>query len=592
MGEKGQPNMKTTQKLLAYSLTAAVMITLCMLPQRAQACSAQPLTYFGGYIDAWDQPQNIYYVFWGFNKYGDPANYAAAANAVYSGASGLATFGIGGTRHFGVPTQYAGTDWNLFAPLSITNQSGNVAQYIYDDNGLPAPDQNGQINLTDDDISNYVDNVFPTDLLDYDSMVVVFLPPNAPSPIGPGYCGQHFASTNNLQPLALIVYGSPTWCINHEVTENADDPVWNLGVNYKGWDQDSSTNCEIGDLCEAGNNQFTVQSQQSSSANSKISAQQFYSNEAVNAGSNGCVYGRSTVADVYGLGSDNTVQDAPIAADTSLAISSAFSWGKPSGVTLAGSPAGTSWAVERKDVFVHDSNGKMYHASSNDSGATVTWESLSSSGKFTQSPDATTWGAGNLQVFGVQNTTIMRDTQDWPNGWSGWKTVAGPKSVTPASKVSVASWGASKVSGGFPSNVNTVVAAFRGSDGKVWLGNSVNNGSFSWKSFSAPAKLTGDVDISAWAPPRLDLFVLDTSGNFWDMSSNDGINIATSTKWNHPSQGGFQVGPGAAGLGDGRLIVGGRVGSSSPFVQLWNWHGTSWVSLGSTFTSGIDIASP
>lgn len=101
-----------------------------------------------------------------------------------------------------------------------------------------------------------------------------------------------------------------------------------------------------------------------------------------------------------------------------------------------------------------------------------------------------------------------------------------------------------------------------------------------------------DIDLSAWAPPRLDLFVLDTNGNFWDMFSNDGKTIAGSSQWAHPSAGSFQVGPGAAGLGDGRLIVGGRVGTSTPYVQLWDWQGTNWVSVGSPFVSGIDIASP
>ena len=261
-------------------------------------------------------------------------------------------------------------------------------------------------------------------------------------------------------------------------------------------------------------------------------------------------------------------------------------------MTLTGSPAAASWGEGHIDAFVRGTDGKMYHATTDDEGTTVTWEQLNSSASFTQSPDAVSWGGGNVQVFGVQGTNIVKNTKDYGSSWSGWTTVNKPAGINPSSKVTVASWGATNISGGFPSNVRTVLAAFRGSDGKVWVGNSVNGGSFSWSSFTRPATLTGDPDISAWAPPRFDLFVLDTSGNFWDMYSTNGTTVAGSVNFGHPSAGGFQVGAGAAGMGDGRLLVGGRVGTNSAYLQLWNWATGSWVSTIAPYISGIDITSP
>jgi hypothetical protein len=76
------------------------------------------------------------------------------------------------------------------------------------------------------------------------------------------------------------------------------------------------------------------------------------------------------------------------------------------------------------------------------------------------------------------------------------------------------------------------------------------------------------------------------------MISTNGTTVSQSVKFGHPSAGGFQLGGSAAGLGDGRLIVGGRVGSNSPYVQFWNWKAGTWTSVGFPFTSPIDIAAP
>jgi hypothetical protein len=562
------------------------------------------MTYNGGYVDGFDkqdnfgQPHNIYFVFWGYGTYGDPQSFEAAALAEYSNTGLLSSFGIDSRKYYGVPAQYSGYDWASGTFEQIAPTPG--VDWIEDEGGLPAPDPTtGQITLTETDVGNeadYIGNYFG---LSYDDVMVILLPQNAPPPVF--VCGAHFMSAGNSITAWIQYPGLGNSCfvphqqasIQHEITEAVTDAAPNLGVSYMGWNQGGDGGCEISDMC--ANENFSIQAQQQSSTNSIVTTQPEFSNEAVAAGQpTGCVYGRGTSAAIAGL-SGGSLYVSTVTADTSLTITNGFAWGAPSGVTLTGAPGVAAWGNNWLDAFVRGTNNKMYHANSFggfQGAGNVSWELLDSPSAFTQNPDAVSWGAGNVQVFGVQGTNIVRNTIDYPMAWSGWHSVNKPRGVNPVSKVSVASWGATNALNIFPTDVHTVVAAFRGSDGQVWMGNSVNGGSFTWSHFAPPATLAGDPDLAAWAPPRLDLFVLDTSGNLWDMVSTNGTTLSTSVQFGHPGAGGFQVGGSVAALGDGRLLVGGRVGSNAPYVQFFNWHAGTWASVGFPFTSPIDIAAP
>jgi hypothetical protein len=577
--------------------------TTGLADRSANACSpTTPLTYYGGYVDAYDTqdmfglPHNIYFVFWGYGTYGDPMGFKAAALAEFGSPGLLTSFGIDSRKFYGVPSQYSGYDWASGVFKQITPTQG--LDYITDEGNLPPPDPiTGKITLNDTDIGNEADFIGNTYGLSFDDVIIVFPPPNAPPPV-PGACGQHFISPQFgitawvAYPQGGCSFNFQELAIQHELTEAVTDPAWPFGASYEGWDQGNGAFCEISDICQ--NLSFNLQSQQQSAAISQVTTQPELSNEAVAAGQNGCVYGRGSKAVIAGLSGNNlfvSIADA----QTSLGITNGFSWGHPSGVTLTGGPGVASWGMNWLDAFIRGTNGKIYHASSFGGftgGGSILWEQLSSINNFTRNPDAVSWGAGNIQVFGVQTNNIVRNTLNYPSGWSGWSNVNKPSGVNPSSKVTVASWGATNTSGGFPTNVHTVLAAFRGSDGKVWLGNSVDGGSFTWNSFTAPATLTGDPDLAAWAPPRLDLFVLDTSGNLWDMVSTDGINLTSNTNFGHPSTGGFQLGGSVAALGDGRLLFGGRVGSNTPWVQFFNWQTGTWGMVGFSYASQIDIAAP
>lgn len=588
--------MKTTGTTLFCMAVGAAAFGLALNANPAHACdTSQPMSYYGGYVDAYDQPGNIYYVFWGYGTYGDPQNFESTALAIYNAAAPLESLGIGAMRFDGVTTQYAGYDWNSFNYEQIAPTRDGY--WLWDEGGLPAPDPvTGQITLTDTDISNEADFMASYYSASYDDIFVIFTPSNAPPPIVAA-CGQHFV-TSNYTIASWVSYPGQGGCsftfqqgaVMHEITEATANPAWNDGASYEGWDQGTGARCEIGDLCNGIH--YTVQTQPASNSPSQITTQLEFSNEAVSAVGYGCVYGRSTKAYVAGLTSSAHLGTTTVATNTYVAYTATLDWGSPSGVTLTGTPAVASWGSGHVDAFVRATNGKMYHASSDDEGVTVSWELLNYANSFTQSPDAVSWGGGNVQVFSVSGGTVRKNTKDYGGSWSGWTTVNLPSGVSPASKVSVAAWGATNTSGGFPSNVQTLVAAFRATSGNMYVGYSVAGGSFTWTNAGHPATLTGDPDVSAWAPPRFDLFVLDTSGNFWDMYSTNGTTVAGSTNFGHPTGGGFQVGAAVAGLGDGRLLIGGRSGSSSTTLQLYNWASTGWVGNRVNYAGGIDIASP
>jgi hypothetical protein len=175
----------------------------------ADCSQTTPLTFNGGYVDAYDQPKNIYYVFWGYGTYGDPVSFETAALAQFGSGGLLDSFGIDSRKFYGVPSQYSGYDWSTGAFEQISPTPG--ANWIADEGGLPAPDPNGQIILTDTDIGNEADYIASYFGLSFDD-VVVFLPPNAPPP--EAMCGRHYVSA---QPLDNDRYPNKHWTTARDV---------------------------------------------------------------------------------------------------------------------------------------------------------------------------------------------------------------------------------------------------------------------------------------------------------------------------------------------------------------------------------------
>jgi hypothetical protein len=324
--------MKSTRSALWCLALASLTLASVLDTRVARACdSTQPLSYWGGYVDAYDHPGNIYYVFWGYGTYGDPQSFQPAANAIFNDVAPLESFGIGATRFNGVASQYAGLDWNSFAQTQISPTPD--AYFLYDEGGLPAPDPvTGQITLTDTDIANEADFIASNVSVSYDDMFVIFTPSNAPPPDS-NACGKHFVTSND-RIAAWVSYPGQGGCsftfqegaVMHEITEATTNPAWNDGVGYEGWDQGTGAFCEIGDVCNAIH--YTVQTQPASNTPSQITTQLELSNEAVAAGKDGCIYGRSTKAYIVGLFTKTSTYfvSTTVTANTSVSVDSGHSW--------------------------------------------------------------------------------------------------------------------------------------------------------------------------------------------------------------------------------------------------------------------------
>ena len=99
---------------------------------------------------------------------------------------------------------------------------------------------------------------------------------------------------------------------------------------------------------------------------------------------------------------------------------------------------------------------------------------------------------------------------------------------------------------------------------------------------------------SPFLPALASIFLLDTSGVIWEMDSLDGQTFGVGSlgaprSW---SSLGVQVGPAAVGLGDGRMVVGGRVGgvggAAYTDLDVFNTFSGWGVQLGS-YSSGVEF---
>jgi hypothetical protein len=410
--------------------------------------------------------------------------------------------------------------------------------------------------------------------------------------------------------------------------ESAVDPLGQTGPF--GWTQAAAgttkpnTACEIGDLCQ-GNNFFVQVQPQFNSAGlpDQIRTQPFWSNEF-----GGCVYARSTNAFVFGIGTDHKLWAQLVQSDTTATVYGWNSWGSPNNDTtnfLTYQPGATSWGAGRLDVFAVDTAGRIDHAWSDQGTSSILWETLPPlpSGLVASAPDAVSWGAGNVQVWvkGTSlfikghpaTTTIWSNTYEWGMGWSGWTNWANqqaplyglPPTVQPWSKISVASAMATNTNYAVqPSAVQQVFFAFFDRSALLQLGYTYQDQMFSTASVTptwngSPIALAGDPEIAIMAPGRADILIRDTSGQLYDCVSGDMVSVFGATSgpafcFSLPSSTGFTTGFGAAGMGDGRLLIVGRGASGTGALEQFYTPAGSTGWLGGTtngqLLSGLDVA--
>jgi hypothetical protein len=180
-----------------------------------------------------------------------------------------------------------------------------------------------------------------------------------------------------------------------------------------------------------------------------------------------------------------------------------------------------------------------------------------------------------------------------------------------ASSIATASAMAFAIDNGFPTDIQTVSLAFFDTNGNLRFGYYDNvTGQMYW-----PTDVTlqyggynigikGDPAIAIWEPGRVDVFVEDTAGNYYQCTSTNGTGIGTGnqtsgyatcqSKWGYPGNTPYWSSPAAVGLGDGRLIAGGVAWSSGGdgYEAFYDFGaGTGWVWNTGNFNSALAYAS-
>ena len=171
-------------------------------------------------------------------------------------------------------------------------------------------------------------------------------------------------------------------------------------------------------------------------------------------------------------------------------------WASLNGVLTSGPDASSSGAG-RLDVFVRGTDNALWHRSEDD-GAWSAWESLG--GVLTSDPAAVSGAAGRLDVFvrGIDNALWHKS---YDGGWSGWESLGGVLTTGP----DVASWGAGRLD-----------VFVRGTDNALWH-RSQDGGAWSaWESLGGV--LTSDPAAVSGGAGRLDVFVRGTDNALWHKS--------------------------------------------------------------------------
>jgi hypothetical protein len=226
------------------------------------------------------------------------------------------------------------------------------------------------------------------------------------------------------------------------------------------------------------------------------------------------------------------------------------------GGVLSSSPAVSSWAPGRLDMFARGSDNALWHRFY-DAGWSG-WESLG--GTLNSEPAAVSWSSGRIDVFwrGTDNALW----HEWFAGaWFGPESLGGTLTSGPA----VASWA--------PGRLDVFA---RGADNALWH-MFYDAGWSGWESLGGG--LSSEPAAVSWASGRLDVFARGTDNALWHMFYDAGW-----SGWE--SLGGtLASGPAAASWAAGRLDVFAR---STDNTLLHKFYGGSWSgfeSLGNTTLS-------
>jgi hypothetical protein len=237
----------------------------------------------------------------------------------------------------------------------------------------------------------------------------------------------------------------------------------------------------------------------------------------------------------------------------------------PAGSVIVGSPATSSWGIDRFDEFVRGSDNQLYHRWSNDGGSTFSgWELLGAPpGRLSSSPAAVSWGYGRVDVFVRGGTGALWHKWWGGTGWSGWEYLGGVLTSAPA----VASWAAGRLD------------LFVEGVGHALFHEWYQAGWHGWENLGGVGAY--DPGATSWGPGRVDLFIVGSDGRLWHKYYSAGW-----SNWGNDVPGRFTLGLGAASWGPGRVDVF-TASSTSQKPMTHAWYGGGWraESLGGSLAS-------
>lgn len=232
------------------------------------------------------------------------------------------------------------------------------------------------------------------------------------------------------------------------------------------------------------------------------------------------------------------------------------SLGIPSGVTLAGKPAISTWGAGHFDVFARGTDNKLYWKKTDNNGATWTsWSAVAGGGTIADAPAAVSWGFNRIDVFArgtasdlkhayfasgtwtwdplvlANNLQSSAGVSSWASGrldvfyrssinqlhhrWydtgTGWGAVDDNWGGTITSSPSAVSWAVNRIDivAKGASNVNDVQHFFfTGTPPGTWE--------------SLGGVIDSDPAISSWGANHLDIFVRNSNLNLFRVTYNNG----------------------------------------------------------------------
>ncbi|MFO0671379.1 MAG: hypothetical protein U0235_17400 [Polyangiaceae bacterium] len=331
-----------------------------------------------------------------------------------------------------------------------------------------------------------------------------------------------------------------------------------------------ASNHEVADACELASNMRFFQLAWSNAPNNALA---YLAPLSSNATGGKCIFQRSTHINTFALGTDRNLYNSRNESGSWV------SWGNPGpGITLNSIPAAISHDPRYIDVFLMDTAGHMRHAFTQDDGAHYGWDdwTVPAAGSFTSgtSAAAASWGAGRLDVVvrgqsGGTQGLFHRSWDAWTD--SGWEFIQLP--FAPSGSPGLTAFAPGRM---YLSMLDT--------SGNVWvaqwtkaLGAGYLTLSWDWNPLAGtPASLVGAPSIASHDPETWDIVVATASGVAYHAYYNPTVQPTTGWETLAGPGGAALFAPTIVAMGDSYLKITGLLNDYSLQERTYNFGWQPW----------------